>query len=70
MHIEGNTLVMREPKTFHFNFDMLKNVGKNLDHEIEFIIKCNKSEHEIKSKTEPLLYKYNHSNTIHELKKQ
>ena len=32
-----------DPKTFYFNFDWPKDVDENLKHEIEFIIKSNKS---------------------------
>ena len=45
-------LVKREPKTFHFKFDLPKNVDKNLKHEIEFIIKRNESSAECKIKNE------------------
>ena len=37
-HIENNMLVIREPKTFHFNFDFPKSVDKNLKDKTEFII--------------------------------
>ena len=30
-------VVIREPKTFYFNFDLTKDIDKNLKHEIEFI---------------------------------
>ena len=33
--------VIRDPKTFVFNFDWPKDVDENLKHEIEFIIKSN-----------------------------
>ena len=36
-------VVIREPRTFDFNFDFPKDVGKNLKHEIGIIIKNNKS---------------------------
>ena len=40
VHIEDNKLVkITEPKTFYF--DLPKNIGKNLKHEIDFIIKLN-----------------------------
>ena len=32
-------VVIREQKTFDFDFDLLKDVDKNLKHEIKFIIK-------------------------------
>ena len=36
-------VVIREPRTFDFNFDFPKDVDKNLKHEIGIIIKNNKS---------------------------
>ena len=44
-------IVIRDPKTFCFNFDWLKYVNESLKHEIEFIIKSNESlaENEIKN---------------------
>ena len=36
-------IVIRDPKTFCFNFDWPKHVNENLKHEIEFIIKSNES---------------------------
>ena len=38
-----NMVVVREPKTFYFNFDLPKDVDKDLKHEIKFIITSNKS---------------------------
>ena len=37
--MEKNMIVIRDPKTFCFNFDWPKYVDENLKHEIEFIIK-------------------------------
>ena len=34
-------IVIRDPKTFCFNFDSPKYVDENLKHEIEFFIKAN-----------------------------
>ena len=64
--------VIRDPKTFCFNFDWLQNVDENLIHEIELIIKRNQSfaENKIKIETEQLLLKYKHENDIHEHGKQ
>ena len=61
-------VVIREPKTFYFNFDLLKDVDKNLKYETELIIKCNQSlaENKTKNKIEKLLLKYQHENNIHE----
>ena len=36
-----NMIVIRDPKTFCFNFDLPKDVDENLKHKIEFIIKSN-----------------------------
>ena len=41
--MEDNTIVIRDPKTFCFNFDCQKYVDEHLKHEIEFIIKSNES---------------------------
>ena len=43
MIIEQNMIVIRNPKTFCFNFIWPKHVDENLKHEIEFIIKTNES---------------------------
>ena len=49
--MKDKMIVIREPKTFHFNFDLLKNVERNWKHENELIIKHNESlaEHQIKN---------------------
>ena len=41
--MEDDIFIIREPKTFYFNFDQPKDLDKNLKYEIEFIIKCNES---------------------------
>ena len=66
--MEENMIVIRDPKTFCFNFDLAKNVDKNLKCEIELIIKGSESlaENKIKNKIEQLLLKYKHGNNIHE----
>ena len=46
--MEENMIVVRDPKTFRFNFDSPKDADENLKHEIEFIIKSNESLAEIK----------------------
>ena len=53
-------------------FDFSKDVGKNLKHETESMIKSNKSlaQDKIKSKIEQLLYKYKHGTNIYEQGKQ
>ena len=37
--MEENIIVIREPKTFYFDFNWPKDFDDNLKHEIEFIIK-------------------------------
>ena len=37
--MEENMIVIRDPKTFYFNFNWSKDVDKNLKHKVEFIIK-------------------------------
>ena len=70
--MEENMIVIRDPKTFCFNFDLPKDVDENLKHEIEFIIKSNESLAEIiiKNDIEQLLLKYKHGINIHEYRKQ
>ena len=41
--MEDDIFIIREPKTFYFNFDQPKDLDKNLKYEIEFIIICNES---------------------------
>ena len=59
---------MRDPKTFCFDFDWSKDIDENLKHEIEFLVKSNKSfsENKIKNKAEQLLSRYKHGKNIHE----
>ena len=70
--MEENMIVIRDPKTFQFDFDWPKDIDENLKHKIEFIIKSNDSlpENKIRNKTEQLLLKYKLSNNIHEHGKQ
>ena len=70
--MEENVIVIRDPKTFQFDFDWPKDIDENLKHKIEFIIKSNDSlpENKIRNKTEQLLLKYKLSNNIHEHGKQ
>ena len=65
-------IVIRDPNTFCFNFDLSKDVDENLKHEFEFAIKSNESlaENEIKNDIEQLLLIYKHENKIHEHEKQ
>ena len=66
--MEENITVMRDPKTFYFDFDWPKDVDEDLKHEIEFIIKNIESlpDNNIKNDTEQLLSKYKHGNNIQE----
>ena len=50
-------IVIRDPITFRFNFELPKDVDENLNHEIKFIIKSNESlaENKIRNKIEQLL---------------
>ena len=66
--MEENMIVIRDPKTFCFDFDLPKDVDVNLKREIEFIIKSNESlaEITITNEVEQLLLKYKHGNNIHE----
>ena len=59
-------VLMRDPRTFYFDFDWPKEVDENLKHEIKFIIKSNKylAENKIRTEIEQLLSKYNHGNDI------
>ena len=61
-------IVIRDRTTFDFDFDLPKDVDKNLKHEIEFIKKRNESlaENKIKIVIAILLYNYKHGNNIHE----
>ena len=70
--MEENMVVIRDPKTFYFNFDWPKDIDENLKHENEFIIKFGESlaENKIKNQIEQLLLKYKHGNNIHKHRKQ
>ena len=70
-------IVIREPKSFYFNFDWPKHVDNSLklnlnSHEIEFITKSNEplAENKIKNNIEHLLSKYKHRSNIYEYVKQ
>lgn len=66
--MKDKMIVIREPKTFHFNFDLLKDVERNWKHEIELIIKHNESlaEHQIKNDIIQFLATQKQGNDIHE----
>ena len=69
--MEENMIVIRDPKTFCFNFDCPKDVDDYLKHKIEFAIKINESlpQNKIKNVTEQSLLKNKHGNNIHEYRK-
>ena len=64
--------MIRDPKTFCFNFDFSKDLNENLKNEIEFIIKSNESIAEKKRTNiiEPFFLKYKHESNIHKHRKQ
>ena len=70
--MEENMIMIRDPKTFYFDFHWPKDVDENLKHGIEFIIKTNESlaKNKIKNDIEQLLYKYKSGNNILEHGKQ
>ena len=65
-------IVIRDPKTWYFDFDWPENVDENLKHKTEFTIKSNNSsaDNKIKNEIEELLFKYKHGNNVHEHRKQ
>ena len=65
-------IVIRDSRTFCFNFDWSKYVDENLKHEIEFIVKSNESlaENKIRNNVEQLFWKHKHGNNIHEHRRQ
>ena len=70
--MEEKMVVIRNSKTFCFNFDWPKDFYENFMHEIKFIIKSNESlaENKIKKEIEQLLLKYKHGNNNQEHRKQ
>ena len=60
--MEENLIAIRDLKTFCFNFDLPKDIDKNLKHEVEFILNSNKSlaQNKIKREIEQLLIEYKH----------
>ena len=72
MYVDNNNLVIIEPKSFHFHFDLHKDADKYLKHEIDSVINGNGflAEQRIKNKIDQLLFKYKHGNDIHEPRKQ
>ena len=70
--MQKNMIMIRDLKTFYFDFDWPKDVDKNLENKIEFIINSNESlaENKINNEIEQLLSKYEYVNNIHEHGKQ
>ena len=67
--LQENMIVIRDPKTFCFNFAWPKDVDENLKHAIKLIInECNKSlaENKIIKKIKQLFLKYKPGNNVHE----
>ena len=64
-------ILIRDPKTFYFDYDWPKDVDENLKHKI-YHKKKNESlaENKVKNEIEQLLSKYKHGNNINELRKQ
>ena len=67
-------IVIRDWKTFYFDFDWTKGVDKNLKHEVEYIIKSNEalpdgscSVSDIQDYFEYFIKKYETSTTIHHI---
>ena len=65
-------IVIRDPRTFYFNFDWNKDVDDSLKHDIKFITKSSESltKNKMKNKIEQLLWKYKHRNNVHKHRKQ
>ena len=64
--------MIRDLKTFYFNFHWPKDDDKNLKHKIDYILKSKESlpENKTKNKIQQILLKYKHGNDIHEHGKQ
>ena len=65
-------IMIKDFKTFCFQFDRPKYVDENLKHEIKLIIKTNESltENKMKNPIEQLLLKYKQGNNMKEHGKQ
>ena len=64
--VDKNLVITTEPKAFCF--ELPKDVGNSLNHEIYCILKRNEylAEHTIKYEFRELLSKYRHGNDIHD----
>ena len=69
---QQNMILKRDPETFCLNFDLTKDISKNLIREIEFFMKIIESwAKSIENKEIEQLYsKYRHGYNIHEQGKQ
>ena len=69
--MEENMIVVRDTKTFYFDFHCPKAVDGNLKHKIAYIIKSNGylAKNKIKNDIKQSLFKYKHGNNIHEHRK-
>ena len=70
--MEESMIGIKDSKAFYFEFDWPKVVDENFKHQIEFIIKSNKSlaKNKVRKEIKQLLSKYKHENNIHEHRKQ
>ena len=70
VHWRNKLVITTETKTFHF--DLPKDVGNNLKHEIDFIIKHKEflADQTMENKISRLLSKYKYENDIHKHGKQ
>ena len=72
VHIDDNKFIITDTKTFYFDFDLPKDVDKDLKREIGHITKQNGyiAKQRIKNETNQLLFKYKHGNNTHEHRNQ
>ena len=72
VYFDDNKFAMIEPQTFHFHFDLPKDVDKNLKLETDFVIRHNEYlvKGRIKNEIDQLLYRYKHRDNIYEHRKQ
>ena len=69
---DDNKFVTIEPQTFHFHFDLPKDVDKNLKLENDFVIRHSEClvKGRIENEIDQLLYRYKHRDNIYEHRKQ
>ena len=70
--MEEDMIVIRDLKTFCFDFDCAKYIDENLKHKIEFLIISNEflAGNEINNEIEQFLLQYKHENSVHKHGKQ